>query len=780
MEIERQLEKLTIDLDVAAREARSRIGKGERRNLSTFAGDSQHLRRLRELLTEMAVVIDRTLRGSVLAAKDRLVNVWTGYDSVLVKERVTAEIAYETRQRLSMLGYDGGRSADENNGVMQTGMIFPSSEGRVDRSALYFDAALAPVAPSRHDDDNTFTVGGTHNWLALGPAVRTGPLVGFEVRTTEGPAERHQSFPVITLDPARPLEWGECIAREIASFCDDSEQGFWPLPVRRSKESRHAYAERLAVEHCIEDHNSIRYRLYSLWLMGCFVSDPIAILNDGRGKRWVEQLLRELEDLEPQRAERIRGLLQLERNLTTDSGFTLSPACFSKWGVLTIPYPIADSRVGDGEDESDELGSAMFLTDTDASPWYYFAIRQWIASYYLSLRQQESSVIRAESEAHKAALDAERQLRRQLSHAIGTELTYVDFLATGAKESIAAEHFSLTTARVAAGVARQGAGLDSTEFILARGVVTPLERQLIDIVLKPDGDNQLSRDVSLIARALAAVPSQAGRNFIGALFEEVERLTVENRALVRVDDPSVLATFEVSDKPRSGEDPPRLVKLLTHALIVALTVYFRKAFPPDGGKGEEVCGESAGALFYGDSAIEVNERGQQCAVAWRNFLAESYRLTGQTPEYARVRQWLLDHVQAQSRIRFDLPPIDDRFALAHGCGEYAPLVVQAWLTEALLNSFKHMRPSPVSGLGAIVVKWHDGDTALEVSNATTSDRASEAVDLVNAAARGERSMKDGHQGIAFLSYAAMHLFPGKKLRAEAGIDALRLQVRESE
>jgi len=778
MDIERQLEQLTVDLDVAAREARSRIGNTGH---APFSDEGQPLPRLRDLLTEMARVIDRTLRAGAPAGMGRRLNVWTGYDSILVDGRVTAEIGADAQQHLSSLHYPLNHSNEEKGRAIQTGMIFPPSERRIDRSALYFDAALGSVT-TRSDDDNTFSVGGTHNWLALGPNVACGPLVGFEVRTTEAPGTGHESFPVIALDPSRPLEWGASIAREIDRFCGNTEERFWPLPVRRLEETRQAYASRLAAEYGDDEHNKIRHRLYSLWLIGCFLEDPMSVLGDGRGKRWLDQLVRELEDIEPERAQRIRSLVEIERKAVGASSSSLDSARFTRWGVLTIPYPIADSRATEGEHESDELGSAMLLSDQDIPPWYYFAIRQWIASYYLSLRQQENSVLRAEREAHRAALDAERQLRRQLSHAIGTELTYVNFLAAAATAAISTDNFNLVERRVAAAARCDPAEWDSRQFIADYGALRPVERQLVDVILGTSREDWLSHDVSLIARALTAVPSEAARNHIAALFAEVERITIENRALVRVDDPSVVAKFELALAHETRtEESPRLTDLLAHALVVALTVYLRKAFPADGGGSEKVCGESAEALFLGDDVTEVRTRGATSASAWRQFIAESHRLTGKMPAYADTRQWLLTKLEEQTRLRFDLPLIHDCVSLARGCGEYAPLVVQAWLTEALLNALKHTRPSPISQQAKISVRWQADNVSLEVSNTTTPERVTEAADLVNAALRGERLAKDGHQGVEFLSYAAKHLFPEQALHAfaDAANDTLVLQVRKS-
>jgi hypothetical protein len=66
---------------------------------------------------------------------------------------------------------------------------------------------------------------------------------------------------------------------------------------------------------------------------------------------------------------------------------------------------------------------------------------------------------------------------------------------------------------------------------------------------------------------------------------------------------------------------------------------------------------------------------------------------------------------------------------------------------------------------------------LDVTNTTTEKRALEAVASVAAAANGRSSIKDGHQGLAFLCYAARHLFREKNLQAEFCSDLLSLQIR---
>lgn len=775
MDIEQHLEQLAVDLDLAARQARERMQKSDHLNLSTFGAQIEHRKWLNTLLREMVFVIDHTARSNGARPEQRLY-VWPGYDSILLDGvRVTFEVDRDVRHLLSTFGYDGGMVNDESGRAMQTGVIFPPSENGIDRTTLYFDAALAGLGSSMQDPENTFSVGGTHNWLASNPTVGPHPLIGFEVRTSGRSTTGHRAFPTIVVDPAQPLDWGESLAETINGMSGESPRSFWPLPIRRFGEPLAAYQDRLEIEHGSEHHRSIRHRLYSLWLIGCFAEDPGALLLDGRGPRWLQRLIEDLDEVEPERASRIRGLAELERNVASGATLTLDPSRFTTWGVLTLPYPVADSRSCEDGIEADDLGSGMLLSNFDLPGWYYFTIRQWIASYYLSLRQQESSVLRAEREAHKAALHAERELRRQLSHAVGTELTYVAYLASISGESIAAQLFEPRKGILQAAVTfRRQAAIgsatdDESAFGDKKGIPTPLETALVDIILKTSGDDQLSRDVAIIEAALAAVPAEEGRSTIAALATEVSRVTSENRALVRVDDPTVVAEIQRTRGKPSDANAMLLVDLLGRAVTVALTVYFRKAFPPHNERPEEVCLLSADALFGGAELDEVRRRevAQECAIHWRDFLATSYRKNkGQGPSYQTVKSWLQTNLPGRSQLRFALPASSDAARLAPGGGDYAPLVIEAWLTEALLNSLKHSRPAKSSSEALLRVDWLTADAHLSVSNTTTSDRAEEVNAAVAAAAAGGSTIKEGHQGLAFLAYAARHLFPGKQLHSQ--------------
>jgi hypothetical protein len=760
MELEQSLEQLIVDLDFAARQARDRVRDVNLRPVANAADEAEHQTWLRALLSEMSCVIDRTSRGNG-AAKERRLDLWPGYDSVLLDgRRITFEVGPTVRELLSDFGYANGEDR-----TIQTGLSFPALGNRTDRATLYFDAALAGTS-GRSAEQSTFSVGSTHNWLALGPNAGTDPLIGFQVRTEKAAVASQRAFPSIDLDPARPLEWGDALAAAIADLCGDEPHSFWPLPVRRKGESRSEYAARLELEHRSPEHRQIRQDLYSLWLIGCFVSDPASILLEGKGRGWLTKLTGKLKSCDPERASRLEQLRSLERNMA-GSESSLTRVHFTTWGVVTIPYPIACTKNGDDGQEIDDLGSGMLLSNFDVPHWYYFVIRQWIASYYLSLRQHENSVLMAEREAHRAAIYAERQLRRQLSHAVGTELTYIEFLASVAGEDIAEKHFTPRAPVLLSGVEGMRRKFD-LNFIEQHGRPTPLETALIGVIRETHGPDQLLRDVGLIEKALAAVPSEKGRKVIGALAGEVARVARENRALVRVDDVTVVAKLERSRARVNDENAVPLIELLNRALIVSLTVYFRKAFPPSQEGSEGVCIVSAEALFgdAGDSEEERRSKGYACAVAWREFVADAYRTKGQAPAYDVVQAWICDALKTWSRLQLELPSPDDATRLKPGCGEHAPLVIEAWLMEALLNALKHSRPIGDQSRSVIRVDWLHDDAILEISNTTTPESAAEVRLAVDAAWRGGSTVKRGHQGLAFLGYAAKHLFEGATLHSE--------------
>jgi hypothetical protein len=771
MELEQHLEQLIVDLDVAARTARNKVRDVSVRPVSTAADRVNHEKWLRDLLGHMSGVVDQTARGNG-TAKERRLDLWPGYDSVLLSgSRITFEVDAGVRDMLSSVGY-----ANSDSRAIQTGVSFPPLGNRTDRATLYFDAALA-ATPQRVPGD--FSVGGTHNWLALGPNAGADPLIGFQVRTEKSVVASQRAFPAIDLDPARPLEWGDALAAAIAGICGDSAHSFWPLPAIRQGESRADYVLRLEREHASARHRKIRQNLYSLWLIGCFVPEPASILLEGKGRAWLNKLMADLKECDPERASRIEQLRSLEENVAFGGSSPFANVHFTTWGVVTIPYPIACTKSGENGAELDDLGSGMLLSNFDVPHWYYFVIRQWIASYYLSLRQHENSVLMAEREAHKAAMYAEQQLRRQLSHAVGTELTYIEFLASIAADSIKKEHFTPRPSVLTAGVTARS--LADVSFAEEHGNPEPLEATLVDLIRNTKGHGQLERDVTMIEGALAAVPSERGRKVIAALANEVARVARENRALVRVDDAAVVANLERSDEPSRDLNAFRLVDLLNRALLVAFTVYFRKAFPPTLEGSEQVCVVSAQTLFGRSDESEAarRERGRDCAIAWREFIADAYGAEGHAPPYHVVQSWLYRELKARSRLRLQLPEPSDLGRVKPGCGEYAPLVIEAWLTEALLNALKHSRPSSLDSESIIKIDWVTGNAILEVGNTTTPENAAEVRRAVDSASRGGSSIKQGHQGLAFLGYAAKHLFTGSALHTDAAIgsDMLRLSIQ---
>src|SRR5947209_1717371 len=113
MEIELHLEQLAVDLDIAARDARARMQKSERRTLSTFDGQTEHRKWLNALLREMASVVDRTIVSSNGTSENRRLYVWPGYDSVLLDGgRVTFEVDQDIQRTLGLFGYDSGLMPD--------------------------------------------------------------------------------------------------------------------------------------------------------------------------------------------------------------------------------------------------------------------------------------------------------------------------------------------------------------------------------------------------------------------------------------------------------------------------------------------------------------------------------------------------------------------------------------------------------------------------------------------------------------------------------------------
>jgi hypothetical protein len=307
-----------------------------------------------------------------------------------------------------------------------------------------------------------------------------------------------------------------------------------------------------------------------------------------------------------------------------------------------------------------------------------------------------------------------------------------------------------------------------------------LEESLITLMRDiPDGE-RIQHDVSLIESTLAAVPSEVGRKLMDVLAQEVGRVNIENRALVRVDDEGVVAVFERSGLPTRDANAAPLVQILGRAIVVALTVYFRKGFPPALEGGEAVCLQSAEALFGDESHSLPDRRGiaRECAIDWRRFVGQSYRSEGRAPSYVPIRTWLTEKLRTVARIDFDLPDPNDLTRIQPGCGEYAPLVVQAWLTEALLNALKHSRPPSNRTRAVIAVNWAENEVKLAVSNTAPLANGEQVALGVEAAAQGARTVKDGHQGLAFLGYAARHLFSGCRLHSDLdrATQTLRLYV----
>jgi hypothetical protein len=780
MNAELCLEQFAVELDVAARKARDRMQTMKRRTLPTFADPVQHKKWLQEFLREMVGVIAEALGETSRPAGQRLY-VWPGYDSILLDNaRITFELSVGIRDKLETFGYHIGTAEPGVPRALQTGALFPQGRG-TDRATVYYDATLAPL-PEQDQGPGTFSTGGTHNWLALNPSVGSEPLLGFHVRTVEGAAESHDSFPTISLDRDQPLGWGDVIADVLNGACGDTPENFWPLPARFAGESSRNYADRRAEEYASAAHRSIRQRLYSLWLIGCFVGDPAAVLLNVRGSQWLQRLIDDLENVEPVRAARLHNLRELERVVANGGReLPLDDASFSSWSVVTIPYPIADSRSGEG-DEPDELGSGMLLSNSEFPSFTYLMIRQWIAAYYLSLRQQESAVLRAEREAHKAALHAEREIRRQLSHAVGTELTYVSFLANSVEELVKEDQFVPRKDVLLAALrnARTEQPLTVTEFAGKHGHPKPIESALTNVALAAtDIADRDERDAFLIEAALRKLPTAEAWKLVAALSENITSVIFENRALVRVDDPAVVGELRRPSRDEAGLHGTPIVSLLGRALVVALTVYFRKAFPPSNEQGEAVCLASATALFGHRKMDDEGRRksARQCRDEWGTFLIRCYSDSRKRPTYAQVSAWIRDVFSNHSRLFFDIPDVDDNAVVSSAGGENAPIIVEAWLTEALMNVLKHTRPGP-NGNAIVKVDWVRPRAELEVANSTTPEAAAVVESAVEAYSRGSSSVIEGHQGLAFLGYAAMHLFEGKQLTAafDRATQMLRLVV----
>jgi len=751
MEVELHLGQLAVDLDRAARHARERIQKANQQASLSLADEVEHRRWLNTVLQEMVAVLDRTTRGDD-ASNERRLYVWPGYDSVrLGGTRIGFEVEPQIAADLVSCGYDAGLSDKGVPRKLPSGASFPPALDCVDRATLYYDAALGPLS---HSDAKrgTFSTGGTHNWLALSPAIADDPMIGFEVRVDGEHKEGHHSFLTISLDPANPLGWGDALAEEIRRNCEETPTMFWPLPTRLKGESQESHRARLAIEYRSVRNREIRQRLYSLWMIGCFCDRANEILLSEQCAVWLDGLIAALDELEPERARRLRALRAVEQRIRDGERVPLENTHYSSWGVVTIPYPIADTRSSDTGDESDDLGSGMLLSNFTIPHWYYYAIRQWIASYYLSLRQHENSFLAAERKSHEAALDAERLLRRQLSHAIGTELTFVEFLVGEAEKSFAADLFEPRAGMVRKALASEG---QTGKYV---GIPKPFEIELAKLLT--NFNDQIDHNIALMQAALAALPSDKVRHFIHGMSEEVRRINLENRALVRVDDAGVLAEFERNNAPTGDDNAIRLVELLRRALLVAVTVYFRKAYPGSGDQGEAICLESARSLFSSETMA------RDCAIAWRKMIAASYRETGTSPTYEVLRQWLTAYLSTQSQISFELPQVDDMVRIRPGCGEFAPMVVQAWLTEALLNALKHARVPTDQGRACMAVEWLSGDAVLAVSNTTSTSSGQQVVAGIEATTNGMRTIKEGHQGLAFLAYAAKHLFDDARLHGQ--------------
>lgn len=762
MDVQATLENLAVDFDVAARASRDRMLRSDRSALATFSDAAKHVQVLRTYLHEMADVVHRT------ATQDRGGNgrmyIWPGYDSILLENtRITFEMSTDARRELDRFNYTMASNDSNEARTVQTGALYPPGTG-IDRATLYYDAALAPL--DRVAEETTFTVGGTHNWLAMNPAVGEFPLLGFRTVFGEPQPFVPTVFPTFVLNRDEPLTWGDRLADALNSACGDSPQSFWPMPVQRRGESVADHRARLETEFASKENRDIRQRLYSLWLIGCFEKDVARVLLDRAGRRWLERLIRDVEFVEPERAARLTALRDLETALADGAIFQFEPAVFESLTVMTVPFPIADTRAGTGGDQVDDLGSGMILSDFVLSTPYCILLRQWIAAFYLSLRQQETSVMRAEREAHRKALEAEHELRRQLSHAVGTDLTYVAFLAIEAAAMLSKEQFEPRSALIAARVrnALSEAPLDDTAFGNLYGVPDQVERALADVIGSLPNDSVPERDAELICQSLTVLPAAESRLSIGALADEVRRIANANRALVRVDEATVYARLLRDREQLRSADTIRMVDILRRALVVALTVYFERAYPRFGEAGERVFNQSALRLFgHATDSDEARANvGRDVAHEWRALVATQYRRSGKPPAYEALRRFLSGPLRANAALAFDIAEPGDDAIVARECGENGALVLEAWLTEALLNAMKHCHP-PHGADARIRVQWVCGATILSIANTTTEERAAIVMAAADADSRRESMAVKGHQGLPFLLYAARNLFEDRQL-----------------
>lgn len=358
--------------------------------------------------------------------------------------------------------------------------------------------------------------------------------------------------------------------------------------------------------------------------------------------------------------------------------------------------------------------------------------------------------IHSSYESHKVAQESERLLRQYQSHAMGTELVYIGSLLNLCKKKLPSEGDSISLKKLTRIFNRLKQLLERGKTVedalrsiakdrLLLGHVSSEQLSIVERVnqiLSISGENEEEKAIQIFG----LLEEFGSKNTFDELSKELDIVIGEarlardtNKALLRVDTGEAAIEVEKDTSPRKINDHRFLSDRLTRALTVVFSVFFERAFPSSGKKGEIPYLRSMGSLFGDDKGKELSD-------SWREFVAtNSY---GDTIDYEVLVSWVKQNMEAGSRFRVKFPE-ETQWRSAHD--NVGLIILEAWIQEAFLNALKYVQPAK-DGISCIGLEWDfEQTTYISIFNSVDAEHP-----LTSAG---------GGFGSQFLEYSSSRMFP---------------------
>lgn len=369
---------------------------------------------------------------------------------------------------------------------------------------------------------------------------------------------------------------------------------------------------------------------------------------------------------------------------------------------------------------------------------------------------------------YEGAAEAEKAIRQQQSHAMGTELSYIRALMGFAvadvmrrceemkqigslrqhmpnllEASKALAHSTNFQREAFDGAADRFFSDLSTR--LRFHVFPPRERRFIRAIgslLVDFGTSAIEIDMKeffpLAEDLDDATTLQRALDDLVLTQNKIKEVRDHNRALLRLGEPEMELRVKLADKETSETAPDRILEnRLKRALEIVIFNLFERGLPSSKIAGEDTYSRALENLFG---------KAEPFARKWKDF----YRTNryGEGFSYPELRQWLLNELVPDSKLSLTLPEMQN-FGWTAG-SDTGLVTLEVWLKEALLNAFKYARPPREGMRTEISVAWSFHDLP-ELSVSNTVDH-----EIVV-------SGKAGRYGSQFLETAAKYLFMSGRL-----------------